>query len=105
MRSAVLIPTTRRTLDPTMLNILPTRGDHKIAGPSLVTTDALWLDLLNPTSAEVTSVEEAIGAKLPTLGALSEIESSSRLRSRGGILYMSTPSAAGRPEGAQTTPQ
>src|ERR1700677_2535008 len=38
-----------------------------------------------------------------TLGALTEIESSSRLRSRGGILYMSTPSAAGRPEGAQTT--
>ena len=87
-----------------MLHILPTRGDHKIAEPGLVTTDALWVDLLNPTIAEVTSVEEAIGAKLPTLGALSEIESSSRLRNRGGILYMSTPSAAGRPEGAQTTP-
>jgi hypothetical protein len=27
----------------------------------LVTTDALWVDLLNPTSAEVASVEEAIG--------------------------------------------
>jgi magnesium transporter len=66
-----------------MLHILPTRGDHKIAEPGLVTTDALWVDLLNPTSAEVTSVEEAVGAKLPTLGALSEIESSSRLRSRG----------------------
>jgi magnesium transporter len=78
MRSAVLIaPTSKRTLDPTMLHILPTTGDHKIAEPSLVTTDALWLDLLNPTSTEVTSVEEAIGAKLPTLGALSEIESSS----------------------------
>jgi hypothetical protein len=80
-----------------MLHILPTRGDHKIAEPGLVTTDALWLDLLNPTSAEVTSVEKRSAAKL-------EIESSSRLRSRGGILYMSTPSAAGRPEGAQTTP-
>ena len=102
--SALIPPTSKRTLDPTMLHILPTRGDHKIAEPGLVTTDALWVDLLNPTSAEVTSVEEAIGAKLPTLGALSEIESSSRLRNRGGILYMSTPSAAGRPEGAQTTP-
>jgi magnesium transporter len=57
-----------------MLHILPTRGDHKVAEAPLVTTGALWLDLLNPTSAEVTSVEEAIGAKLPTLGALSEIE-------------------------------
>jgi hypothetical protein len=57
-----------------MLHILPTRGDHKIAEPGLVTTDALWLDLLNPTSAEVTSVEKRSAAKL-------EIESSSRLRS------------------------
>src|SRR5580698_6596194 len=87
-----------------MLHILPSRGDHEIAEPGVVPTEALWIDLLNPTSAEVTSVEKAIGAKLPTLGALSEIESSSRLRSQGDILYMSTPSAAGRPEGAQTTP-
>jgi magnesium transporter len=35
---------------------------------------------------------------------LSEIEASSRLRNSGGVLYMSTPSAAGRPEGAQTAP-
>jgi hypothetical protein len=62
MRFAVLIPpTSKRTLDPTMLHILPTRGDHKIAERGLVTTDALWVDLLNPTSAEVASVEEAIG--------------------------------------------
>jgi magnesium transporter len=80
-----------------MLQVLPIRSGQKNAEPGLVTTDALWLDLLNPTSTEVRSVEEAIGAKLPTLGALSEIESSSRLRSRGGILYMSTPSAAGVP--------
>jgi Mg2+ and Co2+ transporter CorA len=82
-----------------MLHILPTRGDIR-----LQSTVALWLDLLNSTSAEVTSVEEAIGAKLPTLGALSEIESSSRLRSRGGILYMSTPSAAGASRGRPDDP-
>jgi magnesium transporter len=58
---------------------------------------ALVRDKLAAPSAEVRSVEEAIGAKLPTMGARSEIESSSRLRSRGGILYMSTPSAARRP--------
>ena len=80
-----------------MLRILASRGDPKIAEAGVATTDVPWIDLLNPTSAEVTSVEKAIGAKLPTLGALSEIESSSRLRSRGGILYMSTPSAARRP--------
>ena len=70
----------------------------------MVATDALWLDLLNPTSAEVTNVEKTVGATLPSLGALSEIETSSRLRNFGGVLYMSTPSAARRPEGAQTTP-
>jgi Mg2+ and Co2+ transporter CorA len=85
-----------------MLHIFPTQGDDETGARSRVAPDALWLDLLNPTSAEVRSVEETIGAKLPTLVALSEIESSSRLRSQSGTLYMSTPSAARRPEGAQT---
>jgi len=70
----------------------------------VVATDVLWLDLLNPTSAEVTNVEETVGATLPSLGDLSEIETSSRLRNYGGVLYMSTPSAARRPEGAQVEP-
>ena len=67
-------------------------------------TKALRLDLLNPTSAEVNKVEKTVGANLPYLGVLSEIETSSRLRNRHGILYMSTPSAAHRPAGAPTTP-
>ena len=87
-----------------MLHILPTHGDEKTGEPGVVATDALWLDLLNPTSAEVTSVQETVGATLPTLEALSEIEASSRLRNSGGVLYMSTPSAAQRPEGTPTTP-
>ena len=108
MRSAVLIPpTSKRTLDPSMLHILPTRGDHKIAEPGLVTTEALWIDLLNPTSAEVTSVEEAIGAKLPTLGALSEIEViPAAYEAEVVFSVMSTPvrRQLGRPVVAQTTP-
>jgi magnesium transporter len=87
-----------------VLRILPTQGGGKIVEVGLGETYGLWLDLLNPTSAEVKNVEESIGATLPTLGALSEIETSSRLRSRDGILYMSTPSAAQRPEGAPTAP-
>ena len=87
-----------------MLQILPTQGDHKTGEPGGGATKALWLDLLNPTSAEVANVEKTIGATLPTLGALSEIEASSRLRNDRGVLYMSAPSAAVRPAGAQTTP-
>jgi magnesium transporter len=72
--------------------------------PGAVASSAMWLDLLTPTSAETTNVEETIGATLPSLGTLSEIEASSRLGSRSGILYMSTPSAARRPGGAEATP-
>ena len=105
MRSAVLIPpTSKRTFDPTCCIFFQPGATTRLQSQAWLRPTPFWVDLLNPTSAEVTSVEEAIGAKLPTLGALSEIESSSRLRSRGGTLYMSTPSAAGRPEGAQTTP-
>src|SRR5271154_5113520 len=87
-----------------MLHILPTQGDDKTGELGVLATNVLWLDLLNPTSAEMTNVEETVGATLPSLGALSEIETSSRLRNRGGVLYMSTPSAARHPEGAETTP-
>ena len=87
-----------------MLHIFPNQGDDKNGELGVVATDALWLDLLNPTSAEVTNVEKTVGATLPSLGALSEIETSSRLRNDRGVLYMSTPSAARPPEGAQTTP-
>src|SRR6516162_8467448 len=86
-----------------MLHIFPTQGDDK-KELGLVATEVLWLDLLNPTTAEMTNVEETFRATLPSLGALSEIETSSRLRNDGGVLYMSTPSAARRPEGAEATP-
>ncbi len=53
--------------------------------------DALWIDLLNPTEAECLEAEATTGLTLPTLANLSEIESSSRLRTRDGVLTMSTP--------------
>ena len=52
----------------------------------------------------MTNVEKTLGATLPTPGALSEIETSSRVRNDRGVLYMSTPSAAVRPAGTLTTP-
>lgn len=53
--------------------------------------DTLWIDLLNPTEAERLEAETLTGLTLPTLANLSEIESSSRLRTRDGVLTMSTP--------------
>jgi Mg2+ and Co2+ transporter CorA len=51
-----------------VLHILPTQGGGKIVEVDRGANDVLWLDLLNPTSAEVKNVEESIGATLPTLG-------------------------------------
>jgi magnesium transporter len=65
---------------------------------------ALWFDLLDGTDAERARAETVLGSALPTREALSEIESSSRIRLREGVLYMSVPSAAprepGRPPGS-----
>jgi len=86
-----------------MLNAFPARDDKGEPAGSAI-DGVLWLDLLDPTEAEAARVEESVGAKLPSLGALSAIETSSRLRNHGGVLYMSTPSAARRPEGSLATP-
>jgi magnesium transporter len=63
---------------------------------------AIWLDLLSPTDAERAQAEAAAGFVLPSREALSEIETSSRIRVRGGVLYMSVPSAAPQPGGARS---
>ena len=67
--------------------------------------DIVWADLLNPTAEETAFIERAAGLRLPSVEDLSEIESSSRLRSEDGVLYLSAPlvhrATAGDP---QTTP-
>lgn len=51
----------------------------------------VWIDLCNPDSPEFARAEAATGFRLPSREALSEIESSSRLRERDGILSISIP--------------
>src|SRR4051812_49968929 len=67
--------------------------------------DIVWADLLNPTPEETAYIERAAGLRLPSVEELSEIETSSRLRTEDGVLYMSAPlvhrATAGDP---QTTP-
>jgi magnesium transporter len=84
-----------------MLSVFPAHQEDPIGHPA---TDGIWLDLLSPTAVEIAKVEGITGVSLPSLGALSEIESSSRLRHKDGVLYMSTPSTARHPEGAEVTP-
>ena len=53
----------------------------------------VWIDLMDPTPAEIARAEAIVGAPLPSRGSLSEIEMSSRLRRRDDVLIMSTPAA------------
>ena len=52
---------------------------------------ALWIDLLEPTPDEVARVGGETGLGLPSEEDINEIESSSRLASRDGVLYLSLP--------------
>jgi magnesium transporter len=68
-----------------MLNVFP--GDDAPGAR----TRPIWVDLCNPTPEERAEVELLIGFSVPTREHLSEIESSSRLRARDGVLSMSIP--------------
>ena len=50
-----------------------------------------WIDLLNPEPDEVAFVKRTTGLDVPSFEDLSEIESSSRMRSQGGAIYLSAP--------------
>jgi len=68
------------------------RGRHlaDLGAPELP-PEVVWIDLVKPDPAEIAFVERATGLHVPSKDELSEIESSSRLRSRDGSLYLSTP--------------
>jgi magnesium transporter len=56
--------------------------------------EVIWIDLLNPTADEKALVESKVGVRVPSIEALSEIESSSRLIVERGVIYLSTPAVA-----------
>jgi magnesium transporter len=67
-------------------------GEHPadLAKASLPANVA-WIDLLEPEPDEIAFVERTTGLDVPSIGDLSEIESSSRLRNRNGAIYLSAP--------------
>jgi len=52
-----------------------------------------WIDLLNPSADEIARVAADTGIRVPAREALQEIETSSRLRAEGQVLYLSMPLA------------
>ena len=68
------------------------QGGQGFVPPDLATgalpPDALWLDLLEPASAEVGQVEAALGIVLPTREEMREIEASARAYEEDGALFL-----------------
>jgi magnesium transporter len=52
-----------------------------------------WIDLLDPTPDEAAEVAAQWGIHIPSRNSLQEVESSSRTRAEGSVLYMSMPLA------------
>ena len=73
-----------------LLELHRAEGDASRIGAKLP-PKVIWIDLLDPTDEEKSSVERILGIKIPTEAALNEIEASSRLISRNDLLYLSSP--------------
>jgi len=68
----------------------PSRGLRRATSDAPL-HDAIWIDLLRADQNEIDRVEQATGLHVPTEAEVSEIETSSRLARRNGVLYLSMP--------------
>ncbi len=66
-------------------------GEALDALPRALPAGTAWIDLLDATTDEIAWVEAQTGLHVPTQEELDEIESSSRLRTQGGALYVTSP--------------
>src|SRR3954451_24055511 len=84
----------RPTRGATLLTIYRDSGEARSSHAGGLPDEVIWLDLLNPTDEEKAFVESRTGLRVPSLEALSEIESSSRLVVDHGVIYLSMPLVA-----------
>src|SRR5881398_1726195 len=69
----------------------PGQPGRTISDPNdcaLMTPDAVWIDLLEPTTQEELALEAALGVDIPTREEMQAIELSSRLYEENGALFM-----------------
>jgi magnesium transporter len=74
-----------------MLNVFvaQAQGLARIEPPSgSIPSDALWLDLIEPTQEQEQLVESTYSIDVPTREEMKEIEASNRLYEENGVLYM-----------------
>jgi magnesium transporter len=91
-----------------MLTVHTCRGTgshHPLVPGESLPEGCVWIDVFRPSPQDADVVLRTTGLTLPTLAELSEVESSSRLRSRGEALYLSLPVCYPTSAGdARTTP-
>jgi magnesium transporter len=66
---------------------------HNVSDAQAGLSGVFWIDLLNPTAEEIAQVSADYGIAVPSRESLQEIETSSRLRNLGQVLYVSMPLA------------
>jgi magnesium transporter len=64
------------------------------AEPTSASPAVTWIDLLQPTDDERVRAERVSGLKLPSREELSQVELSSRLSERDGVLFLSMPTVS-----------
>jgi magnesium transporter len=72
-----------------MLSTFKTTSGDPNARPD----QTVWIDLLDPTPDEAARVAAECGVQVPSRESLQEVETSSRLRAEGRVLYLSMPLA------------
>ena len=79
--------------------------DGSIIDPKVerIPDHATWIDLEEPTTEEEKLVERCIGLNVPTQQEMAEIEPSSRLYERDGVLYMTVSVLFGVVDGEPST--
>lgn len=77
------------------------------SGIQRIPDNAVWIDLLEPSTEEERAVERELGIEIPSREEMREIETSNRLYEENGALYMTTTIAArldtARPESTAVT--
>jgi magnesium transporter len=66
---------------------------HSASDEGARLSKAFWIDLLTPTADEIAQVAADYGIAVPSRASLQEIETSSRLKAVGQVLYVSMPLA------------
>jgi magnesium transporter len=74
-----------------------------IAETATVPAGAVWIDLLEPTKAEEQMAEKLLGTNIPTRDEMVEIEPSSRLFERKGVIFMTMSVLHGIQEGTPSS--